>query len=180
MIKLKSLRAKLFLWYIGSLIIVIVYFLVFIHYYSAPYAIQILIGLFVLLAISEFIAVYKITKSITNLSSKIKLISSENLEEKITGIKGEDEIGELAESFNNLLDRLHEAFKREQQFIADVAHELKTPLSTLRSSMEIALNKPRGSAEYKKVIEEALIETDQLSQTLKNVLEPQKRKQNLI
>ncbi|MBI2596739.1 HAMP domain-containing protein [Candidatus Daviesbacteria bacterium] len=168
---LRSLRARLFLWYVGSLIIVIAYFLLFIHYFAIPYAIHILIGIFIILAVGQFVSIHKITKSITFLSSKIKLISSENLEEQVRGISGEDEIGELASSFNSLLDRLHEAFKREQQFIADVAHELKTPLTTLRSSFEIVLNKPRSSEDYKKVIEEAIIETDQLSQTLKNVLD---------
>lgn len=171
MINLKSIKTRLFLWYIGSLLLVIAYFLLFIHYYALPYAIHILIGLFVLLAITQFIAVYKITKSISTLSSKIKLISSENLEEKITGTFGEDEIGELTRSFNNLLDRLHQAFKREQQFIADVAHELKTPLSTLRGSFEVALGKPRSVEDYKKVIGESITEADQLSQTLKNVLD---------
>lgn len=167
---LKSLRARLFLWYVGSLLVVITYFLLFIHYYTFPYTIHVLIILFIILAIVEFIAVYKLTKSINYLSSKIKLISSQNLEEKVSSL-GEDEIGELANSFNSLLDRLHEAFKREQQFIADVAHELKTPLTTFKSAFEIALNKPRSSEEYKKVITLSLAEIDQLSQTLKNVLD---------
>jgi signal transduction histidine kinase len=169
--KLESLRAQLFLWYVGSLLVVIAYFLLFIHYYTVPHAIHFLIALFIALAIGQFIAIYKITKSITYLSSRIKLISSENLEEKITGIDRKDEIGELANAFNGLLDRLHEAFKREQQFIADVAHELKTPLATLRSSFDVVLNKPRSSGEYKKAIEEALAETDQISQTVKNILD---------
>ncbi|MFA5933189.1 MAG: ATP-binding protein [Microgenomates group bacterium] len=171
MIKLKSLRAKLFLWYIGSQLIVIAYFLLFIHYYPIPHTIHILIGLFVLLAIAAFTVVYKMTRSITYLSTKIKSISSENLEEKINGIKNDDEIGELANSFNGLLDRLNEAFKREQQFIGDVAHELKTPLATQISSFEITLNKPRGNEEYRKTMEVALAEARQLSATLKNVLD---------
>ncbi|MBI2338095.1 HAMP domain-containing protein [Candidatus Daviesbacteria bacterium] len=171
MINLKSIKTRLFLWYIGSLMIVIAYFLLFIHYFTLPYAIHILIGIFIILAIAQFITLFKITKSISTLSSKIKLISSENLEEKITGTFGEDEIGELTHSFNSLLDRLHQAFKREQQFIADVAHELKTPLSTIKSAFEVALSKPRSIKEYEKVIEESIIETDQLSQTLKNILD---------
>lgn len=171
MIKLKSLRAKLFFWYVGSLVVVIAYFLLFIHYYPIPHTIHILITLFIVLALAQFLAVYKITNSINKLSSKMKLISSENLEEKITGIGSDDEIGELSNSFNSLLDRLSEAFKREQQFIADVTHELKTPLATLKSSFEVVLNKPRNGEEYKKVIEGALAETDQISQTLKNVLD---------
>src|SRR3989344_1590084 len=170
-IKLKSIKYKLFLWYVASLLVLIAYILFFIHYYTVPHSIHILIVLFFILAIAEFIVVYKITKSITYLSTKIKSITSENLEEKINGIKSEDEIGELANSFNGLLDRLNEAFKREQQFIGDVAHELKTPLSTQISSFEVTLSKSRDIDEYKKTIEEALAEAHQLSATLKNVLD---------
>lgn len=171
MFKFTSLRAKLFLWYVGSQLIVIAYFLLFIHYYPIPHTIHILIGLFVLLSIAALTVVCKMTRSITYLSTKIKSISSENLEEKINGIKSEDEIGELTQSFNGLLDRLSEAFKREQQFIGDVAHELKTPLATQISSFEITLNKPRKNEEYKKTMEVALEEARQLSATLKNVLD---------
>lgn len=167
----KSIRARLFLWYIASLFILVSYFLLFIHYYNISNGILILTILFIFFALVQFIVVYRITRSITYLSSKIKQISSKNLEEKVIGIDGENEIGELATSFNNLLDRLNEAFKREQQFIADVAHELKTPLSTQISSFEVTLSNPRDKDEYKKTIEEALIEANQLSTTLKNVLD---------
>lgn len=171
MIKLKSIRSRLFLWYVGSLLILIAYILLFIHYNTLPYATHVLILLFIILAIAEFIIIYKITKSITQLSSKIKSISSINLDDKITGISSKDEMGELANSFNGLLDRLNEAFKREQQFIGDVAHELKTPLATQISSFDVTLSKPRGKDEYKKTIEDALAEAHQLSATLKNVLD---------
>ncbi len=170
-IKISSIQSKLFFWYVGSLLLLIGYFLLFIHYFAVPHAIHILIGLFITLAIAQFIVVYKITKSITYLSTMIKLISSEKLEEKINGISSDDEVGELANSFNSLLDRLNEAFKREQQFIGDVAHELKTPLATQISSFEVALSKPREKDEYKETIEQALTETHQLSLTLKNVLD---------
>lgn len=171
LINIRSLRVQLFLWYVGSLAVLIAYFLLFIHYYAIPHAIHILIALFILLAAAQFMTVYKITQAVTYLSSKMKLISTANLTEKVKNIDREDEIGELAKSFNGLLDRLNEAFIREQQFIGDVAHELKTPLATQISSFEVALNKPRDKEEYKKTIEEALAEAHQLSGTLKNVLD---------
>jgi signal transduction histidine kinase len=167
----KSLRVRLFIWYAGSLIIVITYFLLFVHFYTIPYGLQILVALFTMLAMAGFIIIYKITSSLTYLSSRMKLISDKNLSERVHGIRGADEIGELALAFNNLLNRLDAAFKREQQFIADVAHELKTPLATLRSSFEVALNKLRTNEEYRRVIQEAIVEADDLSTTLKNVLD---------
>lgn len=167
----KSLRIRLLLWYIVSLLLLVFYFLLFIHYYHLLHGMIILAMLFIILAIAQFFVVYRLTKSITYLSSRIKQISSKNLGEKIEDMKGEDEISELATSFNNLLERLNEAFKREQQFIADVAHELKTPLSTQISSIEVTLSKQRDKDEYKKTIEGALVDAHQLSATLKNILD---------
>lgn len=167
----KSLRGKLFLWYVGSLLFLISYFLLFIHYRSVMYGLQILAALFVLLAVIQFFFIYKITHSITKLTSKMKTISDQNLQERVEGIKGEDEIGQLAKSFNNLLDRLSEAFAREKRFIGDVAHELKTPLATMKSSFEVALSKKRTNEEYESILKSAVAEADQLSSLLNNVLD---------
>ncbi len=50
---------------------------------------------------------------------------------------------------NELMQRLEEAFQRERTFTADVAHELRTPLTGLRSTLEVALSRPRGEADYR-------------------------------
>lgn len=73
--------------------------------------------------------------------------------------------------FNRLLDKLQQAFNRERQFIGDVAHELKTPVATLKSGLELALSKNRPVNEYQRVLKEALIDINRLSQTMKNVLD---------
>ncbi len=138
---------------------------------AIPYGTDYFFILLVILAIIGFSIIYKITNSITALTSQIKSISSRNLEQRIQSIHSQDEIGELASSFNSLLDRLHQAFEREQQFIADVAHEMKTPLATLRGTLEVTLSKERTKDEYKKILTDSIIETDQLSLTLKDVLD---------
>jgi len=101
----------------------------------------------------------------------MRQISSKTLDKRITSIKGSDEIGQLAKSFNELLNRLDKAFNRERQFIADVAHEMKTPIATLRSSFEVTLHKARTNEEYKKIIKDSIIETDRITSTLKDVLD---------
>ena len=167
---LRSLRNRLFLWYIGSLLVFSVFFYVVVHVLDIHNGIEIVFLLFFLLAGVGFFIIYKITDALTYLTEKIKEISRETLGQRIKGIQSEDEIGELANAFNNLLDRLDDAFKREQQFIADVAHELKTPLATLRSTLEVSLSKDRSREEYKKVITDAITETNHLSSTLNDIL----------
>jgi signal transduction histidine kinase len=136
-----------------------------------PFSTEFFFILLLVLAVSGFFIVKRLTSSPTDLSEQIKHISSRNLDKHIRGINSKDEIGELAKSFNDLLDRLNQAFKREQQFIADVAHELKTPLATLRSSLEVAISRERSNDEFKKVITEAIKDTNHLSTTLKNILD---------
>ena len=148
-----------------------IFVILVVHVFAFKNGVLFLALLFFTLAIFGFTIIYKITKSLTYLSSRMKMISSKNLDDRILDIQSKDEIGELAKTFNELLDRLHEAFIREQQFIADVAHELKTPLATLRSTLEVALSHKRTNEEYQQVINEAVAETHTISSTLKNVLD---------
>ena len=63
-------------------------------------------------------------------------ISSHNLDSRIDIGARKDELGRLAHTFNEMISRLKDAFQRINQFSIDVSHELKTPLSVLRSAGE--------------------------------------------
>lgn len=108
---------------------------------------------------------------ITLISEKLKKISSQNLDERVATPNTDDEVKELAVTFNSLLDRLNQAFKRERQFIGDVAHELKTPLATQRTSIEVILSRDRSKDEYKKVLSETLVDNNRITTTVKNILD---------
>lgn len=167
----KDLKSRLFFWYITSLFSIAAYFFLAIHVLKFQYGIEIFLVLLLILALEGFYIIRKMTNSLETLISTMKMVTGKNLDERITGVEGEDEISQLASSFNDLMDRLNESFKREQQFIGDVAHELKTPLANLRSSLDITLSRDRTQEEYKKAIEEAIVDTNHLASTLKNVLD---------
>lgn len=167
----KTFRGRLFFWYATSLVTITAFFYLAIHIFRLPYGNILFFLLLFVLALEGFFIIRKMTNALAHLSSKIKSITSKNLNEKVTGIDSEDEIGELADSFNQLLGRLDEAFKRERQFIGDVAHELKTPLAGQRASLELTLTRERSKEEYKKIVEEALIDSDKISGRLKNILD---------
>lgn len=112
-----------------------------------------------------------IMQPIDELIVKLQKISSEHLHERIKNPRTGDEMEELVITFNNLLDRLQNAFQRERQFIADVAHELKTPLATLQSGIEVILSKTRSKEEYKEALVEALVDAKRQSKTLNNILD---------
>jgi two-component system OmpR family sensor kinase len=59
-----------------------------------------------------------------------------------------DELGRLAETFNNLFVRVDRALRQLRQFVSDASHELRTPLSVLQGETELVLSMPRGTDEY--------------------------------
>lgn len=113
----------------------------------------------------------KAMEPVSNISGKLAKITSKNLDESVDVPKTGDELEELALTFNHLLNRINEAFNRERQFIADVAHELKTPLSTIRTTIEIAQSKSRSILEYQQTLQDILVDNNRLATTLKNVLD---------
>lgn len=131
--------------------------------------------IFVVFLIPTVFGGYLLAKSaiqpITSISEKLKKISSENLDERVETPNTNDEIKELAVTFNSLLDRLSFSFKRERQFIGDVAHELKTPLTTQRSNIEVILAKDRHKKEYLRALSENLVDNRRMSTTLDNILD---------
>lgn len=67
-------------------------------------------------------------------------VSQSDRSRRIEGIESRDEVGELARTFNSMLDELETAFMRERQFTSDVSHELRTPLTVIETCVDDALN----------------------------------------
>lgn len=129
------------------------------------------VGLLLFTIGGGFVLARKALNPITVMSKQLKKINAENLKERVPVPMTGDELEELSQTFNSLLDRLDEAFVRERQFIGDVAHELKTPVATLRGEIELALSKQRTNEEYKKSFNETLIDVNRLSTRIKNILD---------
>ncbi len=80
------------------------------------------------------------------------------------------DLASLAGHFNDMLDRLEEAFSRLSRFSADIAHELRTPLSNLRGEAEVALRRVRSADEYREVLASSLEEYDHLAAIIESLL----------
>lgn len=113
----------------------------------------------------------KIIKPISDIADNMDNITSENLDKRLVSSNSKDEIEKLTTTFNNLLDRLQQSFTRERQFIGDVAHELKTPIATLKGGIELTLSKDRQKTEYKKTLSETIIDIDRITSLLHNILD---------
>jgi HAMP domain-containing protein len=103
----------------------------------------------VLVGSASYILTKRALSPINQITRKATRISYSNISERIEVANPEDELGRLTEVLNNLLDRLEKAFESQKEFLADAAHELKTPLSTLRAYWEGELNNPKISLDLK-------------------------------
>ena len=80
------------------------------------------------------------------------------------------ELGELAASFNAMLARLEDAFARLSAFSADIAHELRTPLSNLLTQTQVILSQPRALEDYQEALHSNLEELQHLAQMVGDML----------
>jgi signal transduction histidine kinase len=69
----------------------------------------------------------------------VKKIKAENLHLRLDVKKGSDEMSQLAETFNNMLNRLETAFETQNNFISNASHELRTPLTIISGEVELAI-----------------------------------------
>ncbi len=76
-------------------------------------------------------------------------MSAEDLSRRLNMATSADEVGRLATTFDQMLERLDAAFQRQRQFTADASHELRTPLAILMSEADLALKRPRTPAHYR-------------------------------
>lgn len=96
-------------------------------------------------------------------------ISERDLTQRIH-ITSEDELGRLASSLNEMIERLESAFQRQRQFTADASHELRTPLAIIEAESTLALNKKRTDTEYEKSLELISQETSFMSTLVDKLL----------
>ena len=82
-----------------------------------------------------------------------------------------DELDRLARAFNAMMERLHSGVERIQRFSAEVAHELRTPVSRMRVRVESALEEPRNASADRAVLNQTLSDVDRLSETIRAMLQ---------
>lgn len=111
------------------------------------------LGGVIITGVLSFIFVAQILKPITKLSDEIENISDKNLAERVSVGKNKDELNQIAKSFNNMLNRLENAFNIQKSFVHHASHELRTPLASMLAQTEAALNKELSAEEYKTVLQ---------------------------
>ena len=104
------------------------------------------------------------------LSQTAETISGQTLSTRLTLTAPYTEFQRLAHTFNGMLDRLQQVFDSQRRFVADAAHELKTPLTAMKGNFEVSLQRTRSAEEYRDVIISNLSEVDRLTGMTKSLL----------
>lgn len=106
------------------------------------------------------------------LSAHMETIQAQNLSEPLEAPGAQDEIARLTRSFNGMLDRLNQAFTAQRQFSANAAHELRTPLAVMQTSLEVLQKRERPTMEeYAGAVRMAVEQTGRLSHLVSTLLE---------
>ena len=117
----------------------------------------------------QFLA-HKALKPVDNITQTARVITSQNLNQRITPPKVKDEISRLIETFNEMISRLDQSFRQIKQFSSDASHELKTPLTILKGEVEVTLRKERTPQEYQQTLKSNLEEINRMSQIVEDLL----------
>jgi two-component system sensor histidine kinase ArlS len=124
-----------------------------------------------LTALVSLLFARQLLRPIALIIREVNDISSYDLSRRIQAGSGQDEMSQLANTFNDLLGRLQEAFAIQRRFISNASHELSTPLTSVSSQVEVVLQKERSAEEYKSVLFSVREDVQQMRQLTKSLLE---------
>lgn len=134
-------------------------------------------GLLILICIAclltllgTLLTIYITQKPINRLIKIIESLNSKSLNYRIPVSMVSPKYISLIKAFNNMLSRMEFVFQRQSNFTADIAHEMRTPITNLTTQTQIALNNARTTNEYKEVLYSHLEEFERLSQIITDML----------
>ena len=134
---------------------------------------NILIYLLIILAAAAggFILIKKALQPVEKISATAKKISeSNNLSQRIALGNGNDEMHVLANTFDDMLNKIESSFEKEKQFTSDASHELRTPVSVITSECEYAQSCELSAEEYSETIEVIARQADRMTSLISQLL----------
>ncbi|CAM5565938.1 Cu(+)/Ag(+) sensor histidine kinase [Eoetvoesiella caeni] len=120
--------------------------------------------------LATWLAVYRGHAPIRRISREIRRIKSDQLHIRLAPDTVPVELTELAVSFNDMLNRIEGVFRRLSNFSADIAHELRTPITNLKTQTEVALSQARSVDQYREILYSNLEEYERMAKMVGDML----------
>lgn len=123
-------------------------------------------GLFVGITLTVLLGVYfagNSLKPISEINQRVSTINASTMKQRLPEGNRRDEIAQLAINFNNMLERLEQAFDQQRNFVTHASHELRTPLAALKSEVQLGQRFAQGGGkEIREIFDNLNSDTDRL------------------
>lgn len=121
-------------------------------------------------AVVGLLLAHRALAPIDRITRMVRQLSANDLSQRLDLDLPDDELGRLAHTFDEMLERLETAFQRQRQFTSDASHELRTPLTIIKGQIEVALSRPRDAAAYREVLGATAEQSDRLIDLVNSLL----------
>lgn len=127
-------------------------------------------GAAVLTGLIGWIAAKRGLAPLKTMRARAALVSAQTLDQRLPTDAVPTELAALANTLNEMLERLEEAFRRLSDFSSDIAHELRTPVSNLMTQTQVSLSRDRDAAGYRDILESNAEEFERLARMIADML----------
>ena len=128
------------------------------------------LGLSLLTPLVGYWLALRATKPVAEILRTAEQLKPTRLGDRLEVFGTQDELDRLSATINRLLDEVAGHVERQQQFVADAAHELRGPLAAMRSSLEVAISQDRTADDYRETLADVLEEARHLSKLTNDLL----------
>jgi two-component system heavy metal sensor histidine kinase CusS len=125
-------------------------------------------------------AIYRSLSPLRKLTRKIETITADNLDIRLNPDEVPEELITLVNSFNTMIERLEDGFEKLSHFSADIAHELRTPITSLTTQTQVMLGQARSNDEYAEILYSNLEEYERMTKMVSDMLLLAKTEHGLI
>ena len=124
----------------------------------------------VLVALAAWYFAGRALKPVEAIRQQAESITGTTMDRRVPEPDTDDEVGRLARTMNAMLDRLETSAQKQRQFVSDASHELRSPLASIRTNLEVALHNP-DRADWPAVAQRALVEDVRMEDTVSELLD---------
>jgi signal transduction histidine kinase len=124
----------------------------------------------VLVGVLAWVIAGRALRPVEAIRTEVLSITETTMHRRVPVPAGRDEVRRLAETMNEMLDRLEAAYARQREFVSDASHELRSPVATMRTDLEVALREP-DRADWPALARRLLAENERLASLVDDLLE---------